>query len=226
MKESKNHYIIIKNIFDYSAALVLLLILLPFILFFYIIILIKIGKPAVFVQERPGKNERLFKLYKFRSMTNETDSAGNLLPDQKRITPLGSFIRKTSIDELPQLFNILKGDMSFIGPRPLAVKYLPYYSETEKLRHTVKPGITGLAQVSGRNSINWDKKLEIDVHYVKNISFKMDLTIFFKTIYKIIASKDISESGVDSPGDFDVYRKNQTNEYKGQQYFIKGNRNY
>ncbi|MDY0142874.1 MAG: sugar transferase, partial [Bacteroidales bacterium] len=135
MKEIKNHYIIIKNIFDYSAALVLLLILLPFILFIYIKILIKIGKPAVFVQERPGKNEHLFKLYKFRSMTNETDSAGNLLPDQKRITPLGSFIRKTSIDELPQLFNILKGDMSFIGPRPLAVKYLPYYSETEKLRH-------------------------------------------------------------------------------------------
>ncbi len=216
MERNKKYYRAIKNIFDYSAALILLLILLPLVIFIYTIILLKIGKPAVFVQERPGKNELLFKLYKFRSMTNETDSAGNLLPDQKRITPLGSFIRKTSIDELPQLFNILKGDMSFIGPRPLAVKYLPYYSETEKLRHAVKPGITGLAQVSGRNSINWDKKLEIDVHYVKNISFKMDLTIFFKTIYKIIASKDISESGVDSPGDFDVYRKNQTNEYKGQ----------
>ncbi|MDY0143713.1 MAG: sugar transferase [Bacteroidales bacterium] len=207
---------IIKPTLDFTLALIGLIILSPiFILITVCLTIANNGKPFFF-QKRPGKNEKIFSIIKFKSMNDRKDAQGNLLPDAQRLTKIGSFVRKTSIDELPQLFNILKGDMSFIGPRPLAVKYLPYYSETEKLRHTVKPGITGLAQVSGRNSINWDKKLEIDVHYVKNISFKMDLTIFFKTIYKIIASKDISESGVDSPGDFDVYRKNQTNEYKGQ----------
>lgn len=149
------------------------------------------GAGAFFTQERPGKDERIFKLYKFKSMTDERDAEGNLLPDGKRLTSVGRFIRKTSLDELPQLWNVLKGDMSFIGPRPLLVQYLPYYSERERKRHCVLPGISGLAQVSGRKCISWDRKLELDVYYVENISFLLDLRICFTTLKKVLSQENV-----------------------------------
>lgn len=149
------------------------------------------GAGAFFTQERPGKNERIFKLYKFKSMTDERDAEGNLLPDGKRLTPVGRFIRKTSLDELPQLWNVLKGDMSFIGPRPLLVQYLPYYSERERKRHCVLPGISGLAQVSGRKCISWDRKLELDVYYVENLSILLDLKICFTTMKKVLSQENV-----------------------------------
>ena len=149
------------------------------------------GAGAFFTQERPGKDERIFKLYKFKSMTDERDAEGNLLPDGKRLTPVGRFIRKTSLDELPQLWNVLKGDMSFIGPRPLLVQYLPYYSERERKRHWVLPGISGLAQVSGRKCISWDRKLELDVYYVENLSILLDLKICFTTMKKVLSQENV-----------------------------------
>ena len=143
------------------------------------------GAGAFFLQERPGKNEKIFKVIKFKTMTDERDKDGNLLPDAQRLTKVGKFVRSTSIDELPQLFNVLKGDMSFIGPRPLLIRYLPYYTKREKLRHSVRPGITGWAQINGRNNITWDHKLECDVFYVEHISFSFDIKILFLTIYKV-----------------------------------------
>ena len=140
---------------------------------------------------RPGKDERIFKVIKYKSMTDERDDDGNLLPDAKRLTSVGRFIRATSIDELPQLLNVLKGDMALIGPRPLLVEYLPYYTERERLRHTVRPGITGYTQVHGRNNLSWDERLEMDAYYVEHVSFTMDFKIFFKTIYNVIARKDV-----------------------------------
>lgn len=198
----------IKRIFDFLIALVGLICLSPI----FIIVTIGLyfanqGKPF-FLQERPGKDERIFKIIKFKSMNDKTDANGNLLPDVERLTPMGAFVRKTSLDEIPQLINVLKGDMSLIGPRPLLVRYLPYYTEREKLRHTVRPGITGWAQVNGRNTINWDERLELDVQYVENLSFTKDLTIILKTIQNVISRKDI----VVIPGELfttlDNYRKN------------------
>ena len=149
------------------------------------------GAGAFFYQERPGKNAKIFKVIKFKSMTDEKDDNGNLLPNDVRLTKAGAFIRKTSIDELPQLWNVFKGDMSLIGPRPLLVEYLPYYSANEMRRHEVRPGITGLAQIKGRNHVPWDKRLAYDIHYVDNISFKTDMIIIFKTIYNVFSRKDI-----------------------------------
>lgn len=149
------------------------------------------GAGAFFTQERPGKDERIFKLYKFKSMNDERDAEGDLLPDGERLTSVGRFIRKTSLDELPQLWNVLKGDMSFIGPRPLLVQYLPYYSERERKRHCVLPGISGLAQVSGRKCISWDRKLELDVYYVENISFLLDFKICFTTLKKVLSQENV-----------------------------------
>jgi lipopolysaccharide/colanic/teichoic acid biosynthesis glycosyltransferase len=148
------------------------------------------GKPFFF-QERPGLNERIFKIIKFKSMNDKKDKEGNLLSDAERLTKVGAFVRKTSLDEIPQLINVLKGDMSLIGPRPLLVRYLPYYSKREKLRHTVRPGITGLAQVNGRNFLMWDERLEMDVQYVENLSFFSDMQILVKTIQGVINRKDI-----------------------------------
>lgn len=150
------------------------------------------GAGAFFFQERPGKDEKIFRIIKFKTMTDERDEQGNLLPDKDRITKAGKFVRKTSIDELPQLINVLKGDMAFIGPRPLLVEYLPYYTEEEKLRHTVRPGISGWAQVHGRNNCSWDEKLAHDVYYVKNLSLKMDLQVFFTTIKNVLGCKDVN----------------------------------
>ncbi len=149
------------------------------------------GAGAFFFQERPGKNEKIFKVIKFKSMTDERDADGNLLDDDLRLTKAGLFVRKTSLDELPQLLNVLKGDMSFIGPRPLLPRYLPYYTEKERIRHSVRPGITGLAQINGRNKVDWDSRLALDVQYVENMSFMNDAKILFNTIIKVIQKKDI-----------------------------------
>ena len=152
----------------------------------------KLGSPVIFHQDRPGKDEQIFRLYKFRTMTDARDEKGELLPDSVRLTKFGAFLRKTSLDELPELWNIFKGDMSLIGPRPLLVSYLPWYTEREKLRHTVRPGLTGLAQVSGRNYIAWDNRLEKDVEYVEHLSFAMDVKVFFKTIQVLFAEDDVA----------------------------------
>lgn len=149
------------------------------------------GAGAFFLQERPGKDEKIFKIIKFKTMTDEKDAEGNLLPDKDRLTKVGTIVRKLSIDELPQLINVFKGDMAFIGPRPLLPEYLPYYTVEERLRHTVRPGITGWAQVNGRNNLTWDDKLSFDVYYVKNLSFVLDCRIIAKTIINVISSKDV-----------------------------------
>ena len=150
------------------------------------------GAGAFFLQERPGKGEKLFKIIKFKTMTDERDSEGNLLPDKDRITKVGAIVRKLSIDELPQLINVLKGDMAFIGPRPLLPEYLPYYTEEEKLRHTVRPGMSGWAQVNGRNNLSWDEKLALDVYYVKHLTLGMDLRVIGKTVVNVLEHKDVN----------------------------------
>lgn len=166
------------------------------------------GNPF-FIQERPGKNGKIFKLIKFRTMDNRKDENGNLLPDYVRLNKYGRFLRKTSLDELPEAFNILKGDMSVIGPRPLAVQYLPYYSEYEMHRHDVRPGMSGLAQIHGRNSVIWEEKFAYDIEYVNNITFLGDIKIIFLTVKTVLKHDNIGERGVDAPMDFDIYRKQQ-----------------
>ncbi len=167
----------------------------------------------LFKQERPGKGERIFTLCKFRTMTDEKDAQGNLLPDAVRLTKFGRFLRGTSLDELPELFNILKGDMSIIGPRPLLVSYLPYYTEQEKLRHSVRPGLTGLAQVSGRNFLDWDRRLEKDVEYVKNLSFAMDLKVLWMTVQTVLGhSEEVAEDTNAVEGNFAEIRKKRLEE--------------
>ena len=181
-----------KRFFDFWIALIGLICLLPILL--VVIVLLRYankGAGVFFFQERPGKNTKIFKMVKFKTMTDERDADGNLLPDGDRLTKVGRFVRSTSIDELPQLYNVLKGDMALIGPRPLLVKYLPFYSEHEQLRHTVRPGITGWAQVHGRNNLAWDDKLALDVYYVKNMSFVMDCKVIVKTILNVINHKDV-----------------------------------
>ena len=182
----------IKRLLDCFISFCALIVLFPIIAFTAILVKVKLGSPILFMQERPGKDEKIFKLYKFRTMTDKRDENGNLLPDAKRLTKFGSFLRSTSIDELPELINIIKGDMSIIGPRPLLIQYLPYYSETEKLRHSVRPGLSGLAQVNGRNYIKWDKRLALDVEYANKITFLGDLSIIFLTIKKVFGRKDVA----------------------------------
>ncbi len=185
----------IKRFFDFSIALVGLICLLPV----FIVVIIGLffanqGKPFFF-QERPGKDERIFKIIKFKTMNDKKDKDGNLLPDAERLTKIGSFVRKTSLDEIPQLINVLKGDMSLIGPRPLRTYYLPLYSPEQKKRHDVRPGITGWAQVNGRNAISWTKKFEYDVWYVDNFSFGLDIKILFLTFKKVFKREGISKEG-------------------------------
>lgn len=185
----------IKRPLGFWGALVALLLLSP--IFSFTIILLHFankGAGVFFTQDRPGKSEKIFKALKFKTMTDERDSVGNLLPDEKRLTPIGRFIRSTSIDELPQLINILKGDMAFIGPRPLLVQYLPLYSEEQHRRHEVTPGMSGWAQVNGRNTISWQKKFEYDVYYVDHIGLKMDVKVFFTTIKNVLMRKDINSA--------------------------------
>jgi len=180
-----------KRFLDFTGSLVLLLLVSPIFVFLTIFLAFaNAGKPF-FVQKRPGKNEKIFSIIKFKTMNDRKDQEGNLLSDAERLTPIGSFVRKTSLDEIPQLINVIIGDMSFIGPRPLLTKYLPYYREEEKPRHSIRPGITGLAQVSGRNLLKWDDRLAKDVEYVKNLSFMMDVKIVIKTIQNVITSKDV-----------------------------------
>lgn len=158
-----------------------------------VLVRIKLGSPVLFTQDRPGKDEKIFKLYKFRSMSNAKDENGNLLPDNMRLTKFGKILRATSLDELPEVFNIIKGDMSIIGPRPLLSSYLPYYTEREKHRHDVRPGLTGLAQVNGRNYLEWDKRFELDVNYVQKITFIGDIRIILMTIKKVLSHNEVAE---------------------------------
>ena len=183
----------VKRTVDFLAALLLLILLSPLML--AIIILLHFankGAGVFFAQDRPGKHERIFKALKFKTMTDERDADGNLLPDGDRLTPVGRFVRSTSIDELPQLINILRGDMSFIGPRPLLVQYLPLYSKEQHRRHNVTPGMSGWAQVNGRNTISWTRKFELDVYYVDHISLCLDLKILFLTVRNVLSRKDIN----------------------------------
>jgi lipopolysaccharide/colanic/teichoic acid biosynthesis glycosyltransferase len=180
-----------KRLLDIFLALAAFIILLPLLLIIAIVISIGFRGNPFFLHKRPGKNERIFAVIKFKTMNDKKDHNGNLLPDRDRLTPLGIFIRKTSIDELPQLINVIKGDMSLIGPRPLLVRYLPYYTQEERQRFQVRPGITGLAQVSGRNFITWEDKFRKDVEYVNNITFQTDLLIYWKTIKQVIKSEGV-----------------------------------
>lgn len=182
----------LKRVLDILISGIALLLLSPVFLILAILVRTKLGSPVIFHQERPGYREKIFTLCKFRTMTDERDEKGELLPDARRLTPFGSFLRKTSLDELPELWNIFKGDMSLIGPRPLLVGYLPYYTERERLRHTVRPGLTGLSQVSGRNFLGWDERLAKDVEYVEHLSFLMDVKVFFRTIAVVFHSEDVS----------------------------------
>ena len=181
----------IKRLLDIILSLLAIIIIFPIFLIIGIIVLMFIGQPAIFRQKRPGKNEKIFTMYKFRTMTNKKDEDGNLLPDELRLTKLGKFLRKTSLDEIPEFINILKGDMSFVGPRPLLVEYLTYYTEEEHHRHDVRPGLTGLAQVSGRNLLNWNDRFQKDLEYIKDITFRKDLKIILKTVKKVIKKEDI-----------------------------------
>ena len=201
-----------KRIIDFSIALVALLVIWPFLVVIYIWLTIaNKGAGAIFYQERPGKDEKIFRLMKFKSMTDERDAKGNLLPDKDRITAVGKFVRKTSIDELPQLINVLKGDMALIGPRPLLPEYLPYYTERERLRHTVRPGISGWAQVNGRNNLTWDQKLELDAYYVEHLSFLMDLRVLLITVKNVMGGKDVNvvPSAVKGAGKLNVERSDR-----------------
>lgn len=181
-----------KRLIDFLLALIILICISPILLFVTVwLFFANKGAGAFFFQERPGKDEKIFKVIKFKSMTDERDADGNLLDDDLRITKAGKFVRSTSIDELPQLINILKGDMAFVGPRPLLPRYLPYYTDRERLRHTVRPGMTGLAQVNGRNKRDWNSRLELDALYVENLSFINDMKIVYKTIINVINRKDI-----------------------------------
>ncbi|AJC85173.1 undecaprenyl phosphate N,N'-diacetylbacillosamine 1-phosphate transferase [Campylobacter peloridis] len=185
----------LKRVFDFFMALILLIIFLPFIVLIGIVLKIIQGS-VLFKQARPGLNEKIFYIYKFKTMSDEKDENGELLPDELRLKPFGKLVRSLSLDELPQLFNVLKGDMSFIGPRPLLVEYLPLYNQEQKKRHDVRPGITGWAQINGRNAISWEQKFKYDVEYVQNCSFLFDLKIFFMTIVKVLKRSGVNKEGV------------------------------
>lgn len=180
-----------KRILDIVCSLLALIVFCWLYAIIAILVRVKLGSPVIFCQERPGKNEKIFKLYKFRSMTDERDEKGNLLPDDARLTKFGRLLRSTSLDELPEAWNILKGDMSVIGPRPLLVEYLPYYTEQERHRHDLRPGLSGLAQVNGRNTVTWEEKFAWDLKYVENCSLLLDIKILIKTVIKTVKREDI-----------------------------------
>ena len=185
-------YKYIKRILDIISSLLAIIILSPLLAVTAVLVKTKLGSPVLFRQERPGKDEKIFTLMKFRTMTDERDENGELLPDEVRLTKFGKFLRSTSIDELPELFNILKGDMSVIGPRPLLVEYIPRYNEHQHRRHEVRPGLSGWAQVNGRNTVSWEDKFDMDVHYVDNYSLAMDVKIFFMTVLNVLKREGIS----------------------------------
>lgn len=183
-----------KRLMDFFLSLFALIVLSPLLLLIALLVKMKLGSPVIFKQKRPGLNEKIFTLYKFRTMTNKKDEKNNLLSDEARLTKFGKFLRSTSLDELPTLVNIIKGDMSIVGPRPLLVQYLPLYNEKQKQRHRVKPGLTGLAQINGRNAINWEQKFEYDVEYTDRITVKLDAIIILKTVKKVLIREAISSS--------------------------------
>lgn len=183
-----------KRLFDIVCSLAGLIVLFPVFILLYFIISIKMGTPVLFKQERPGKDEKAFFIYKYRTMSNEKDEQGNLKPNHIRLTKFGRFLRSTSMDELPELFNVLKGEMSLVGPRPLRMHYLPRYNEHQKRRHEVRPGITGYAQINGRNRISWEEKFDMDVWYVDNQTFLLDIQILFSTIFRVLKRDGVSQS--------------------------------
>lgn len=194
-----------KRVFDILGALILIILTLPVMIWAYFAIKKHLGSPVIFTQSRPGKDEKIFKIYKFRSMSNARDENGNLLSDEIRLGEFGKKLRALSIDELPQLFNVLKGDMSFIGPRPLLIEYLPLYSNEQKRRHNVRPGITGLAQVNGRNAISWKEKFEFDTYYADNLNLILDIKIAIKTIQKVIKKDGVNKEGMATTEKFNGY---------------------
>jgi UDP-galactose phosphate transferase len=193
---------LIKRFMDFLIAALSIIIFSPLLIILAILVGVKLGGPVIFKQERPGLNGKVFKLYKFRTMTDAKDENGNLLDDEYRLTSFGKKLRSTSLDELPELYNILKGDMSIVGPRPLLVKYLPLYNDEQKRRHDVRPGLTGLAQVSGRNAITWTEKFNKDIEYVDNVSLGLDISIFFKTIYCVLKKEGINSDSAATMEDF------------------------
>ena len=192
----------IKRPQDFLCALLAIIVLSPIMIITAILVRVKLGSPVLFTQDRPGKNEKIFKLYKFRTMTDGKDKDGNLLPDEVRLTSFGKKLRSTSLDELPELINILKGDMAVVGPRPLLVRYIPLYNEHQKRRHEVRPGFTGYAQVNGRNSITWEEKFDKDIYYVDNITFLKDWKIIFKTIKTVLVKEGISSDTSETMEEF------------------------
>ncbi|CAN5183483.1 sugar transferase [soil metagenome] len=203
---------LLKRVFDFIASLIGLIILFPLLMVISLLIIWKLGPPIFFTQIRPGQHAKPFRMIKFRTMTNARDKEGNLLPNEKRMTVFGSFLRSTSLDELPELINVLKGDMSLVGPRPLLMDYIPYFTPKQNRRHEAKPGITGWSQVNGRNAIDWDRKLELDVWYVENWSFILDLKILWQTIFKVIKRDDINYDKEILMPRFDEYMINKKKE--------------
>ena len=197
----------LKRAIDFILSLCALIVLSPLLVILTIVGAICMNGKPFFVQKRPGKNEQIISLLKFRTMTNEKGKEGKLLPDEIRLVPYGKFLRSTSLDELPSLINIFIGDLAIIGPRPLLIEYLPWYTETERHRHDVRPGLTGWAQVNGRNTVDWDRRFQLDVEYVNNISFRFDLKIFFMTIQKVLKRSDIAEDTRVVEGNFAEIRK-------------------
>ena len=208
-----------KRIMDIIISVSVLILLSPVLVLLAILIRINLGSPVIFTQERPGKNEKIFKLYKFRSMSNATDEKGELLPDELRLTRFGKLLRSTSLDELPELFNILKGDMSLIGPRPLLVRYLPWYTEEERHRHDVRPGLTGLAQVNGRNALGWEERFAYDLEYVNHLNLLMDVRIIGMTVGKVLKRSGALSGADQTVADFDAYRKGQEGGHEDNQAF-------
>lgn len=200
-----------KRLLDIMLSGLALILLSPVYLLLAVLIRIKLGSPIIFCQERPGRFGKIFKLYKFRTMTDERDEKGDLLPDEKRLLRFGRLLRSTSLDELPELWNILKGDMSLIGPRPLLVRYLPHYTEEEMHRHDVRPGLTGLAQVNGRNALGWEARFAYDLEYVNHLSFALDIKIIMMTVEKVLKRSDTLSGADQTVADFDVYRRSQNN---------------
>jgi lipopolysaccharide/colanic/teichoic acid biosynthesis glycosyltransferase len=209
----------IKRILDFLLSLFALIILSIPMLAVAILVRIKLGAPVIFCQERPGKNEKIFKLYKFRTMTDARDENGELLPDEVRLTKFGKFLRSTSLDELPELWNILKGEMSIVGPRPLLVSYLPYYTEEERKRHCVSPGLTGLAQVNGRNNLTWEEKFAYDLEYVNRISFTTDVKIIIKTALKVFIRADVQADTQSIEGNLAKIRQSLQTEKTENEHF-------
>lgn len=198
-----------KRAIDLVLSLLLLALFWWVVAIVAVLVRVKLGSPVLFRQPRPGRDEKVFNLYKFRTMTDERDADGNLLPDERRLTKFGRALRSTSLDELPEVFNIVRGDMSIIGPRPLLVEYLPYYSDRERLRHCVRPGLTGLAQVNGRNSLKWDDRFELDAEYVEDLSLANDVRIFLKTIGKALSRSDVSDNTAATEGNFAEIRSRE-----------------